>query len=324
MTNNKYRSETGSAAAAKAGAPSLAVLIPTLNRPHDLETAVRTLLAQTVLPQELIIIDQSVGDKSERRIRALFEAQAELAARVRLRYTRDTGISSLAKARNVALDQNQCEIFLFLDDDVELEQDFVERLLEGYVLDPGVGGISGIITNYRPGGLTDRAWQWLFVRGPFRDERQHLYHRAEELRGARNIAVTRFGGGLMSFRTDRIGGLRFDPNLRGGSEGEDVDFCLHLPPGTRLEVDPRARLVHHGSTVARNDEHWIASVVRGNSYVYHRNWQHGLMNRIAFGWLMSGFAMVATIASAKCGSLAPWKAFTAAMRYGKEVGSGKK
>jgi len=127
----------------------------------------------------------------------------------------------------------------------------------------------------------------------------------------------------MSFRADRVGGLRFDENLRGASEGEDVDFCMHLPAGARLEIDPRARLVHNVSTAARKNEHWIASVVRGNSYLYYRNWRRGLGNRMAFVWLMTGYAILATMASVRRGSLAPWKAFTAAMRYGKRVGLGK-
>jgi GT2 family glycosyltransferase len=226
-------------------------------------------------------------------------------------------------ARNVALDQNVCEIVLFLDDDVELEPDFVERLLEGYANDTGVTGISGIITNYRPRGFAANAWQWVFVRGPFHDERQKIYHRADELRGAGRIAVSRFGGGLMSFRVSRIGGLRFDENLRGACDGEDVDFCMNLPAGARLQLDPRARLVHNVSTEARKSDHWIASVVRGSSYLYFRNWRHGWVNPCAFAWLMSGFAILATVASVKRASLGPWKEFSAAIRYGKKVGLGR-
>jgi GT2 family glycosyltransferase len=325
MSDSELNSRARSSAAAGAEWPSLAVVIPTLNRSHDLAIAVRTLLEQSVLPAELIVVDQSRDNESERAVRALFMERT--AAHIGLRYVRDSRISGAAMARNVALDaleQNGCNIVLFLDDDVELEEDFVERLLEGYAEDPEVTGISGIITNYKPGGFANRAWQWIFMRGPFRDERQWLYHRAEELRGAGRIAVSRFGGGLMSFRAERVKGLRFDENLSGGSEGEDVDFCMHLPAGARLEIDPRARLVHNASTAARKDEHWIGSVVRGNSYLYYRNWRKELGNRIAFGWLMTGFAMVAVLASAKRGSPAPWKAFRAAMRYGKKVGLGQK
>jgi GT2 family glycosyltransferase len=299
--------------------PSLAVLIPTLDRPDDLTIAVRTLLEQSLLPQEVIIVDQSRSDESEKQVRKLFAD--ERAAKVRLKYILDPGIASLAKARNVALDQNQCEVFLFIDDDVELEPDFIEKLLEGYEEDAEVTGISGIITNYTPRAFTSRAWQWMFVRGPFQDERQYYYQQAERLRDAGRIAVSRFGGGLMSFRCERTNGLRFNENLRGASEGEDVDFCLHLPAGARLEMDPRARLVHKVSPTARKSEHWIGSLVRGNCYLYYRNWRHGWRNRIAFAWLVCGYTVLALIASAKDRSLAPWQAFTAAVRYGKEVGS---
>jgi GT2 family glycosyltransferase len=305
-------------------APTLAVMIPTLNRPHDLTLAVRTLLAQTRLPQELIIVDQSPGDESERQVRALFAEQATEAAQIELRYTRDRQINGLTMARNVALDQNRCDIVLFLDDDVELEPQFVEKLLESYGENAGVTGISGIITNYRPGGFATRTWQWLFVRGPFRDERQSIYHAADRLRGGGRIAVSRFGGGLMSFRADRIAGMRFDENLRGACEGEDVDFCMHLPEGARLEIDPRARLVHNASPEGRQNEHWIASVVRGNSYLYYRNWRNGWRNAAAFTWLMTGFALLALLASLKRRSPAPWKAFSSAIRGGRNLGLGRK
>jgi GT2 family glycosyltransferase len=323
MNETELNAHMPQTASKPTAANSLAVIIPTLNRPHDLAIAVQTLLEQTKLPEELIIIDQSPGDESERQVRALFAEHAKQANQVCLRYTRDIEITSLAMARNVALDQNSCDIVLFLDDDVELEPEFVEELMRGYSEDPGITGISGIITNYKPGGYAGRIWQWLFIHGPFRDQRQSFYHRADELRNAGRLAVTRFGGGLMSFRADRIGGLRFDSNLRGASEGEDVDFCLHLPANARLEMDPRARLLHKASVVARADEHWIASVVRGNSYLYYRNWRHPIINRIAFAWLMIGYALMALTASAKRASLKPWKAFTVALRYGKKVGTAK-
>lgn len=323
MSETDLNSQTPPVAAKQAAAHSLAVVIPTLNRPHDLKIAVRTLLEQTRLPEELIIIDQSPTDESERQVRTLFAERAKRASQVRLRYTRDTAINSAAMARNVALDQNSCDFVLFLDDDVELEPEFVEELLRGYSEDPEITGISGIITNYKPGGFAARMWQWIFVRGPFYDERQGLYHRADELRNSGRVVVSRFGGGLMSFRTSRIGGLRFDPNLRGTSEGEDVDFCLRLPANGRLEIDPRARLLHKASADTRKNEHWIASVVRGSSYLYYRNWRRGWRNPIAFAWLMAGYAILAVVVSMRRASLGPWKEFTGAIAYGKKVGLGK-
>jgi glycosyltransferase involved in cell wall biosynthesis len=304
----------------KSARPSLAVLIPTLNRPHDLRVTVETLLRQSVLPRELIIVDQSRTDESELAVRALLEESPQGPA-ITLQYRRDPGINSLAIARNVALSMSHSEIILFLDDDVELEDDFVERLLDGYVEDPLLGGISGIITNYKPGAWSHRLWQAIFVHGPFRDDRQSIYHRAEELRHSGRIPVTRFGGGLMSFRARVIAGVQFDENLRGSSEGEDVDFCMHLPPGTRLAIDPRARLVHKASPLGRRTEHWSAAVVRGTSYLYHRNWRS---SHLAFGWLMTGFASIALLATLKQRSSRPWDDFVGAYRYGRSVGLASK
>jgi len=313
-------STSGSTAPTGCKRPTLAVMIPTLNRPHDLRVTIETLLRQSVLPQELLIVDQSRTDESERAVRALLEGSPQ-GRSMALNYRRDPGINGLAIARNVALDMNHSEIILFLDDDVELEDDFIERLLEGYVEDPLVGGISGIITNYTPGALSHRLWQSIFVHGPFRDERQAIYHRAEELRHSGRIPVTRFGGGLMSFRASAIAGVRFDDNLRGASEGEDVDYCMHLPPGTRLEIDPRARLMHNSSPAGRRSEHWSAGVVRGTSYLYHRNWRS---NRFSFGWLMTGFALIALLATLKQRSGGPWDDFVGAYRQGRKVGLGQR
>jgi hypothetical protein len=65
-------------------------------------------------------------------------------------------------------------------------------------------------------------------------------------------------------------------------------------------------------------------VVRGNSYLYYRNWQNGWRNAVAFTWLMTGYAFLALLASAKRRSPAPWKAFSTALRSGRKLGLGKK
>ena len=299
----------------------VSIVIPTYGRGEKLGATLDALLVSDMSgldAVEIIVVD----DGSPELVAPVVESRVACSP-ISLRCIRQDNAGP-AVARNRGFRESSGDIVLFLDDDVELEPDFVERLIEGYADDPAVTGISGIITNYTPGGFASRMWKRFFVHGPFYDDRQEIYHRADELREAGRIAVSRFGGGLMSFRTDRIGGLRFDRNLQGASEGEDVDFCMHLPKGARLEIDPRARLVHNASVAARKSEHWIASVVRGSSYLYYRNWRSGLTNRVAFFWLMCGFGMFSLAASIKRLSLLPWQAFRKALRYGKTVGLASK
>jgi hypothetical protein len=85
-------------------------------------------------------------------------------------------------------------------------------------------------------------------------------------------------------------------------------------------IDPKVRLIHKVSRTARKNEHWVASVMRGYSYVYYRNWHRGLRNRAAFAWLICGFGMLSLAACIRRFSLAPWRAFTRALEYGKSVG----
>ena len=299
---------------------SISIIIPTKNRLTDLTLTVETLLAQTILPDQLVIVDQSSGDQSERAVRNLLaQAPQAVRGRVRLDYVLNPAITGGAQARNRAMEIAEGAIWLFLDDDVCLESDFIEQLLAAYGQFPAAAGVSGIVTNYiHPPGAA-LAWRTLFVRGPFHDDRQPVYWDAARLRGAAPVPVSRFGGGLMSFRAEAVRSVRFDENLSGVSDGEDVDFCAHLKPGALLLITPQARLVHNQSPAGRSQKHWSSREAKSNHYLYHRNWRSGIFNRLCFGWLNLGYGLVASFAALRRGSLAPWRDLLEGMRDGYSV-----
>src|SRR5258707_233906 len=107
------------------------------------------------------------------------------------------------------------DIWLFLDDDVLLEPDFIEKLLAAY--SPGITGVSGIITNYSTPPIARRLWELLFEVGPFRDDRQTVYRNAAKLLNSTPKQVRQFTGALMSFRADEIRGVSFNENIHGAS-----------------------------------------------------------------------------------------------------------
>jgi GT2 family glycosyltransferase len=299
---------------------SVSVIIPTKDRPDDLEVAVRSLLRQSVLPRELIIVDQSRDAKSRQRVEREFAGSPpQLRHHTKLVYLHDTSIRGGAIARNRAMDAAQGDLWVFLDDDVELEPDFIQELLDTYHRYPQVDGVSGIITNYPLPPWPFRIWSWTFIRGPFRDERQPIYWNADLLRGSDPVAVSRLGGGVMSFRAAPIRGLRFDENLQGVSDGEDVDFCARLRPGAVLLIAPRARLVHHQSPMGRSKTHALRRFSRANCYLYQKHWRKGTFHRLFFMWLCVGLGLAASIASLRRGSLDPWRALAQGMREGTQV-----
>ena len=285
------------------------VIIPTKNRAADLVRAVRSVLEQTVAPCSIVIVDQSRDGESQERIRSeIDKAKRESGCLWRLTYILAPEITGSATARNRAMQVADGDIWLFLDDDVVLEQDFIEQIIQSYRDNRDAVGISGIITNQPRLSVMFSLWTKTFKRGPFHDERQPIYWNAERLRNSGALPVKRFGGGLMSFRSNAVRGKYFDTNLSGVSDGEDVDFCARLGADTRLLIAPRARLVHNHSPSERLQDHWLRREVRGNFFIYKKNWNRALGNRCCYAWLFIGFTLAAGYASVRRLSWDPWRA----------------
>src|SRR5437763_4441578 len=120
----------------------LSVIVPTKNRPAEVRRTVESLVGQSRLPDELIIVDQS-------------DAPVQLdCLPFALQHIHNPHLMGLTAARNAAMRVAHGDVWLFLDDDVVLEPNFIEELLAAYT--PDVTGVSGIITNYSSPSLARR------------------------------------------------------------------------------------------------------------------------------------------------------------------------
>ena len=283
------------------------VIIPTKNRESDLRSTLQDLAAQTRRPDEVVVIDQSA-------VPSLNTGNCSLA----LSYIHAPELSGAAAARNLAMDLAAGDLWIFLDDDVILEPQYVEEIVKAY--SPGITGVSGIITNYRTPPLSQRLFDMCFSKGPFSDDRQRIYWRAEELRFKQPQPVRQFGCGVMSFRAAAIRCLRFDPNLIGGSLAEDIDFCAHLPSNSKLVIAPNARLIHKRSAVGRATAHWLDLHSQAAVYMRTRNWHRGWLDDLAFAWLQVGYAFIATIGTMKRRSLEPFRSWRRGSERGRRLG----
>jgi glucosyl-dolichyl phosphate glucuronosyltransferase len=287
---------------------TVSVIIPTKDRSADLARTIETLLQQTVQPLELIIVDQSAEPTFTRKIK------------IPTVYIHDPTLSGLTAARNNSMKVARGDIWLFLDDDVLLEPDFIEKMLEAY--DTNVTGVSGIITNYSTPALKQRLWEVVFQVGPFRDERQRVYRDVGRLGDAEPIRVRQLGGGLMSFRAFKIRNQLFDTNLTGPCPGEDIEFCAGLPKECVLRIAPKARLIHNRSPESRDSTHWISVDAQVASYMRERHWKSGMWNNLSYFWLSVGYATVAAFSSLKNASFGPWNAWQEGVKRGRQIAHG--
>lgn len=281
----------------------LSAIIASKHRARWLIATVESLLAQSQLPSQIIIVDQSVFPDA----RAAVCARAARFPRLRLDYVHDPAINGGAAARNRGMELADGAIWLFLDDDVQLEPEFIAALWAGYRWLPQATGISGIITNYAPPPWTMRLWTRLFCLGPFADDRQPIYWRAAALRHAPPLPVSRLGAGLMSFRASALAALRFDPRLTGASLGEDVDLCFRLPAGSTLFIHPAARLQHLRAPHAATRPYPLTEAAQAAWYLHLAHPRRHPGQRWMFAWLNAGLLLAAGAASLRRRSIRPWR-----------------
>src|SRR5712664_1138541 len=97
---------------------SLSIIIPTKDRPNDLEATVESIFRQSLPTTQLFIVDQSQSNESQSLVTKQYaEAPFPLRERVQLRYLHDPSIPGGGVARNRGMEIAEGEIWLFLDDD---------------------------------------------------------------------------------------------------------------------------------------------------------------------------------------------------------------
>ena len=87
----------------------LSVVVPTKNRPAELRSFLKSLWEQALLPDQLIIIDQS------KKINIIKGEVEEVAKRleININYVHDQNINGLVQAKAAAIPYNKCSIISF-------------------------------------------------------------------------------------------------------------------------------------------------------------------------------------------------------------------
>ncbi len=251
----------------------ISVIIPTKNRAADLSQTLASVLAQTRMPDELIVVDQSF----EKPVDTSGASEA-----VRIAHIWNPQINGLPMARNVGFAASTGDIICFLDDDVSLDCAYfraMERAFQDY---EDVAGLTGRLTE----AGRDPFWRGLkatvFRHRFLRDRRHRLASLKEQ------IQVTLLPGCSFAVRRAVLERFQFDSDLKGYALGEDVDFFLRAEQVFRFMAVPELKSHHRRSLKERATPEQMRAAIRlSTAYLWKRHRQN-LLDDGAYLWFLIG------------------------------------
>lgn len=271
-------------------AMKVSVVIPTFHRPRDLGTCLDSILAQTLLPWEVLVVDNGADAASEALI---YQRQRSFAATsIQLRYLLNARQNSLTAARNLGVKQTTGEIVMFLDDDVILDSDYVREIVRVYDLEPNALGVQGFLV-HEPRPMRDfffRLFYWNYLeRNKCRVLPSITATYPLELDRARPCEC--LSGANHSFRRTVFNEFQYDERLIKYSDGEDLELTYRVfsrYPGS-LFITPSAKLVHNTSMQARASGKELVYMreVYG-LYLFFKLFSPTLKNKLKYVWSRVG------------------------------------
>lgn len=249
----------------KAVKGGISVIIPTKGRIREVCYCLDSILKQTFLPDEIIIIDSSKKSKLGQFLKEKFPVKYP-----KISYLHSN--VSLTRARNIGVERSSGEFVFFFDDDVILDKDYIKEVMKIFLNDKEgkVGGVTGRIVNiYRDAtSLKNRLRRLLFL-SYFGDGKVTLSGLSSSVQGIKNVVETEFIQGCAgAYRREVFKFFKFDERLgklSGYCYMEDVDFSYRVSRKYKLIYTPFAKLEHLKSVSSRID-----MVIANRQYIINR------------------------------------------------------
>jgi GT2 family glycosyltransferase len=264
-------------------------IIATRNRHEHLLDTVESLVAQTVLPRELCIVDSSEEAPARSRIEQLCAGTG-----LKLDYVHPAP-RGLTVQRNVGIDRTAGDPVFLIDDDVLMAPDVHEEILAEYERwGTELGGVRGVPLEPAIPNRLVILWRRLFGMGgwwPEASGRVRPGFFAETVNASSGVRkVESFTGWFMSYRREVFQHERFDENLSGYAFKEDADFSYRVVKrGYLLVQTPKARIEHLKTAAQRLPPFDLQRMNVANQFYLHRkNMPQTLKYKAGLWWALVG------------------------------------
>lgn len=270
---------------------TISVIICTRNREESLKECIDSILCQTRVPDEIVVIDDGALNIQ------IIERECSQ-KNVSLIYYPKKQKPGLTVSRNIGITLVQGEIIIFLDDDVILESDYILNICRVFQNDASqeIGGVGGLITNSTQLKSIFRNPSKIFYRGIKPNGKSvqltpmgaYLLHPIID-----RSDVECLSGCNMAYRKKVFNEFQFDEGLSDYALGEDFDFSYRVGRKYRLIIEPNAKLIHKESPISRTVGYQLGKMQTANRrYQYYKNLHKGLFPWLRLQWALLGVLLV--------------------------------
>jgi len=235
----------------------ISVVIPTYYRCVELSELFDSILRQTINPAEVIVVDDHTPNDTIKIVCEEYELKFEK-INTDLKYLRNPRHRSAAVARNVGIENASGDIIIFLDSDMILYQEFIEKILEVFNNNSNALGVQGwMINNIEYNKILYSIY--LLLAKIF-----YLAHCSKNsckyteypIILSKIINCEWMKGGNMALKRNILNEFRFDENLTKFSANEDIllSHSIFQKYPNSLFITPYARSIHKCSETGRMED----------------------------------------------------------------------
>ena len=265
----------------------ISIVIPTKNRQRSLYRAIKSINDQIYKNFELIIIDQS--NKIDNKLKD----------ESTIKYFFKPKINSLVEAKKYSLKHIKTEYVGFLDDDVELDKNFINNLHNSIIkLNPI--GISGTDNYAREKNFVVFIIKKFFLLGNFSDDRIYFFD------NKKIVKANKLSGGYTFFKTEIFKKIRFrEEKLFHLNEDVDLSWKIKKVYNENFYIDRSAKLTHHTNninTINIKDIGIVRKKIVDNVYttlLLYKIHLNKILNFFPLIWYLIGYLLLVFIISIK-------------------------
>ena len=268
----------------------ISVIIPTKNRAQDVIKCLKSITIQTMLPDEIIIVDSS----DTKNLKSLLDPFENF----NINYIHDIK-ASLTRAENIGVENSIGDIIIILDDDVILDKNHIKEIMYVFNNYPAekIGGVTGNVMSNQPKNSIKRFFSFgmhvfatMFFLLRYGNGKFQLSGMPTTIRNADKITECEFLFGCdMAFRKDVIAEFKFDENFHGYSWGEDDDIAYRVSRKYQNLYTPSAKFVHTGApSMGGNKYAEMKMGIENHYYLFRKNLPQNLKHKFAFWWSVVG------------------------------------